>query len=69
MKTRYRAQTISTGLFTSKTVLVLQVWRTWAEGQCDHNGVPMHLAGEGWCDAQVQDLTEPGIIQPETRAK
>lgn len=65
MKTRYRVQTISAGLFASKTVLVLQVWRTWAEGQYDHNGAPTHLAGGGWRDAQVQDLSELVTTEPK----
>jgi len=55
MKTRYRVG--KEGLF-GKPVLILQVFKSWKDGPCDSNGLPEYLAGSGWRDAQVEDLTE-----------
>jgi len=58
MKTRYRTAQIKTGMFSTKTVLVLQVFKAFKDGPMDSNGMPSSLAGAFWVDAGVEDLSE-----------
>lgn len=58
MKTRYRQQTIKRLFGPDQLVLVLQVYASWPEGDHDMHGMPNRLAGSGWRNATVEDLTE-----------
>jgi hypothetical protein len=53
-RTRLRVQRL--GLFGRRIALVLQVHVSWKDGPGDSDGMPSYLAGEGWRDAQVEDL-------------
>lgn len=55
---RYRTAEVKVGLFSKKTVLVLQVLKKFPDGQTDHNGLPTSLACERFVDATVEDLKE-----------
>lgn len=58
-KTRLRVQRL--GLFGLRSALVLQVHVRWTDGPSDHNGMPSYLAGEGWRDARVEDMSALGF--------
>jgi len=55
MKTRYRVG--KEGVF-GKPVLILQVFKSYKDGPSDSYGMPEYLAGSGWFDATVEDITE-----------